>query len=128
MSANRHHATQQRRLRGGELQRDGAAVAVADEQAAVNASRVEHLRQDQVGLDVEIARPRRSGPRTRLCVTGAIVGETAEAGTRAQRLGEAAPQLDAPESFVKKHERRRVGVGLGGRARSEPAAAEPPIG
>ena len=50
--ADGDHASQQRRLRGGELQRDGAAVAVADQQAAVDASRVEHLRQDLVGFDL----------------------------------------------------------------------------
>ena len=35
MGANRHHAAQQRRLRSGELQCDGAAVAVSDEQTTV---------------------------------------------------------------------------------------------
>ena len=86
---------------------DGSAVAVADQQSALEADGVEQSRQRFARLVVHVGERARQRDRARFPVTGARIDENAAAGRGLQLVGKIAPQTDAAEAFVQQHQRRR---------------------
>ena len=119
-----HHGAQRLGIGGGVVERDGAAVAVADQDAVVDFECGEKLGQHDIGLDFHIGEARIGRPRARLAVGGAVVDHAGALQDVAKLLREVAPHLDAAQPLVQEDERRaRQPVGTLRREAADPQRA-----
>ena len=103
--------------------RDRSAVAVAEQNAALETDGRKHARQHLARLLVHEGYGARQLPGARFAVAGPRIDEHAGAGRRGELFGEIAPQADAAEAFMQHDDgRRRVG------ARADHAVFEPHAG
>ena len=84
------------------------AVAVADQQPALEADGIEQGRQRFARLVVHVSERARQRDRARLAVAGARIDENATPRRVAKPVGKIAPQADAAEPLVQQNQRRRL--------------------
>ena len=108
VGGQRHHRTQRLGIRRGVVERDRAAVAMADQHAVGDGERLEQVRQHVVGLDLHVADARIGRPRARAAISRAVVDDAVTARGVAQLLREIPPHLDAAQPLVQEDERRAL--------------------
>ena len=92
-------------------ERDGAAVAVADEQRPFDAEGGKDRRQAPFGLDMHvIEREGAAGRQRRPAIAEAGIDQRARACRCCHLVGKIAPEGRAAEPLMQEHQHRQVGV------------------
>jgi hypothetical protein len=100
----RDHRPDQSRVVRRREERDGAAVAVPEEDRALDPDLVEDPRQDRGLLVQVLPRPRTRTERIRRAMASPIVDEHLEPGRLHEPLGEVPPEPDGAKRIVEEHE------------------------
>ncbi len=91
-------------------QRNGATVAMADQDWVADAELAEQLRQHALRLAMHIVDAARFGEHTGVAVAIARIGERAAVASVGKALRKVAPLADRTQAFMKKDERGPLGV------------------
>src|ERR1700744_5343664 len=109
MRRHQNEATNSVVLKIAEIKRgDRGAVAMAEEDAALEANGLDDGGKNVDSFARHIVERSRQFDRIGSAIAAATVGKDAEAGRFGQFLGEAPPKRHRPQTFVKKHDRRRL--------------------
>src|SRR6185312_3499338 len=108
MRRDQHDSAEAMILMGAGIDRgDGRAIAVTDQYTAPEIDCIEQRRHDGPRFIVHVGQWSGKIDRRRSAVARARINEDAAAGRPLQPVREVAPQVDAAETLVQQHQRRR---------------------